>query len=84
MNAVKTSELMSMLGLCDDIVTLVGQLRLRWYGHVIRKDLAYGIRKVLDVVIVGSIGPDRPRLKWKKRMEKGLLEMGVAICRLVG
>ena len=34
----RTGELMSMLGLCDDIVTLVRQSRLRWYGHVMRKD----------------------------------------------
>ena len=37
----RTGELMWMLGLCDDIVTVVGQSRLRWYGHVMRRDMTY-------------------------------------------
>jgi len=35
----RTSELMSMLGLCDDIVSVVRQSRLRWYRHVMRRDV---------------------------------------------
>jgi hypothetical protein len=29
-----SSELMSMVGLSEDILTLVRKSRLRWYGHV--------------------------------------------------
>ena len=43
---------MSMLEMSEDIVTLVGQSRLRWYGHVVRTDVKSGIRKVLDVDIL--------------------------------
>jgi hypothetical protein len=32
-------------------VTVVGQSRLRWYGHVMRKDVMDCIRRVLDVEI---------------------------------
>ena len=59
---------MSMLGLGDDIVTLVRQSRLRWYGHVMRRNVTYGIRRVLDVDISGVVGQGRPHLEWRKEV----------------
>jgi hypothetical protein len=44
-----SSELMSMIRLSEDIVTLVRKSRLRWYGHVMRRDEGVGIRRVLRV-----------------------------------
>jgi hypothetical protein len=44
-----SSELMSMVGLSEDVVTLVRKSRLRWYGHVMRRDEWVGIRRVLRV-----------------------------------
>ena len=31
-------ELMSMLGLSEDIVTLIRRSRLRWYGHMLKRN----------------------------------------------
>lgn len=73
----RIGELMSMLGLCDDIVTLVRQSRLRWYGHVMRRDVTCGIRRVLDVDIAGVVGQGRPRLEWKKEVEKDMSKLGL-------
>jgi hypothetical protein len=44
-----SSEVMSMVGLSEDIGTLVRKSRLRWYGHVMRRDEGVGIRRVLRV-----------------------------------
>ena len=55
-----------MLEMSADIVTLVGQSRMRWYGHVMRSDVTVGIRKVLDVDVAGMVGKDRPRMEWRQ------------------
>ena len=73
----RTGEVMSMLGLCDDIVTVVRQSRLRWYCHVMRRDMTNGIRRVLDVDIGGVVEQGRPRLEWKKEVEKDVLKLGL-------
>ena len=38
-----------MLGLKEDIVTLVRRSRLGWYGHVLHRNEGEGIRRVLEV-----------------------------------
>ena len=35
----------SMLGLDEDIVTLMRRSRLRWYGHVLRRDEGLGLEE---------------------------------------
>ena len=74
----RTRELMSMLGLYDYIVASVGQSRLRWYGDVMRKEVAYGIRRVLDVNIAEVVGQGRTRLEWRQAVEKDVLKMGLS------
>ena len=37
-NRMSSMELMFMVGLSEDIVTLVRRSRLRWYGHVLRRN----------------------------------------------
>ena len=71
----RTSELMSMFGLCDDIVTLVAQSRLRRYRHVMRKDVTYGVRRLLDVDITVYYVSGRPRLERRQAVEKYVLKM---------
>ena len=76
-NRKKTSELMSMLEMSEDIVTLVGQSRMRWYGHVMRRDVTVGIRKVLDVDVAGKVGKGRPRMEWRQRVERDVAKVGL-------
>jgi hypothetical protein len=62
-----SSELMSMVGLSEDIVILVRKSRLRWYGHVMRRDEGVGIRRVLEFEVAGEIGRGRPPMGWLRR-----------------
>ena len=48
-----SKDLMLMMGLEEDIVTVVRRSRLRWYGHVLRRDEEVGIRKVLNFEVNG-------------------------------
>ena len=50
----QSDELEGMIGLQQDIITLVGQSRLRWYGHVIRRENDNEILKVLDWKVDGT------------------------------
>jgi len=71
------SKLMGMAGLHDDIVTLVGKSRLRWYGHVMRREEDVGIRKVLEVEVPGVVGRGRPKMGWREQVEKDMLRTGL-------
>ena len=71
--------LMEMVGLNEDIVTLVRKWRLRWYGHVMRRDEWIGIRRVLEFEAEGVRGRGRPRVEWKEQVEKGYDEIGVEV-----
>jgi hypothetical protein len=69
-----SSELMSMVGLSEDIVTLVRKSRLRWYGHVMRRDDGVGIRRVLKFEVAGEIGRGRPPMGWKEQVAKDMVK----------
>jgi hypothetical protein len=60
-----SSELMSMAGLCEDIVVMVRRSRLRWYG------------KVLEVVVPGKVGRGRPKLGWEVKARKDMVKVGL-------
>ena len=70
-------ELMSMVGLSEDIVTLVRRSRLRWYGHVLRRNEGVGIRRALEFEVEGVTGRGRPRLGWKEQVEKDRVLAGL-------
>jgi hypothetical protein len=72
-----SSELMSMVGLSEDMVTLVRKSRLRWYGHVMRRDEGVGIRRVLEFEVAGEIGRGRPPMGWKEQVEKDMVKAGL-------
>mgnify|MGYP003401710716 FL=1 len=74
-----SGELMSMAGLCEDIVLVVRRSRLRWYGHVLRKTENDGIREVLEVVVPGKVGRGRPRLGWQEEVRKDMERVGLRV-----
>jgi hypothetical protein len=69
-----SSELMSMVRLSEDIVTLVRKSKLRWYGHVMRRDEGVWIRRVLEFEVAGEIGRGRPPMGWKEQVEKDMVK----------
>ena len=69
--------LMAMVSLNEDIVTLVRRSRLRWYGHVMRRDEWIGIKKVLEFEAEGVRGRGRPRVEWKEQVEKDMMKLGL-------
>jgi len=61
-----SKELRERLGI-DDIALVLQQNRLRWYGHVLRKDDDDWVKKCMEYEVEGS----RPRGKTKEDLERG-------------
>jgi len=49
----------------DDIALILQQNKLRWYGHVLRKDDDW-VKKCIDYEVAGSRPRGRPKRTWKE------------------
>jgi len=56
-----SKELRERLGI-DDIALVLQQNRLRWYGHVLRKDDDDWVKKCMEYEVEGS----RPKRTWRE------------------
>jgi len=59
---VACEELRDRLGL-KDVVTVLQRNRLRWYGHVLRKDDSVWVKKCMHFVVEGVRPRGRPKRK---------------------
>jgi len=50
---VPSKELRERLGI-DDIILIIQQNRLRWYGHVLRKEDTDWVKKCMEYEVEGS------------------------------
>ena len=76
-NRQNSGELMLRMGLHEDIVTLVRRARMRWYGHVMRRDENVGIRRALELEVAGGMRRGRPKIGWKEQVEKDIQNVGL-------
>jgi len=65
---VPSKELRERLGI-DDILILQ-QNRLRWYGHVLRKEDTDWVKKCMEYEVEGSRPRGRPKRTWKRLCKK--------------
>jgi len=47
-------------------LTLITQNRLRWYGHVLRKEDTDWVKKCMEYEVEGSRPRGRPKRTWKE------------------
>ncbi|XP_065314071.1 uncharacterized protein LOC135923316 [Gordionus sp. m RMFG-2023] len=52
---------------------LINENRLRWYGHILRRETNDVNRKVLDIEVPGKRGRGRPRITWKGQVDKVMM-----------
>lgn len=62
-----------------DIVAQARSRRLRWMGHVLRKEEESQLKKVIEETPEGSRPRGRPRLRWFDQVEKDVRKMGITI-----
>jgi len=54
----------------DDIVLILQQNRLRWYGHVLRKEDTDWVKKCMEYEVEGSRPRGRPKRTWREVVQK--------------
>jgi len=54
----------------DDIVLILQQNRLRWYGHVLRKEDTDWVKKCMEYELEGSRPRGRPKRTWREVVQK--------------
>jgi len=69
-------DLRKMMGI-ESVMDVVKRNRLRWLGHVLRKDESDWVRGVLEMSVVGSRGRGRPRKTWLKVVEEEMWARGL-------
>ena len=71
MATVRSSELLAKVEL-EDLDLTLRHRRFRWFAHIERSSGA--VRTACDIQIDGRRGTGRPKLTWKKLMEKDCRE----------
>ena len=66
---VPRKELRERLGI-DDIILILQQNRLRWYGHVLQKEDIDWVKKCMKYEVEGSRPRGRPKRTWKEVVQK--------------
>jgi len=54
----------------DDIILILQQNRLRWCGHVLRKEDTDWVKKCMEYEVEGSWPRGRPKRTWKEVVQK--------------
>ena len=65
MEKKRTEGLMEMLGLKETVVQMAKANGVRWYGHVLRRDDGYVLRKVLEFEVKCKRKRGRSKNTWK-------------------
>ena len=71
-----SEELRAQLGI-KSILDILRQRRLRWFGHVKRRDDNSWLQKIHNLEIVGQSGRGRPRKTWEQVLSEDLRVKGI-------
>ena len=66
-----------MLGLKETIDRLATANRVRWYGHVLRRDDDSVFRVALNLEVSGKRKQGRPKKTWMKQVEEETEKIGL-------
>jgi len=66
---VPSEELRERLGM-DNIILVLQQNRLRWYGHVLQKEDTDWVKKCIEYEVEGSRPRGRPKRTWREVVQK--------------
>ena len=66
---VPSKELRGKLEL-DDIISVLQQNRLRWYGHVLQKEDNDWVKKCTEYEVEGTRPRGKPKKTWREIVEK--------------
>ena len=73
---IPSVELRRRLGI-EGVVEVMRQGRLRWFGHVKRKEVNDWVSTCRNLEVTGSRGRGRPRMTWRARLDGDMKDMGL-------
>nr|GEW55010.1 ataxia telangiectasia mutated family protein [Tanacetum cinerariifolium] len=59
----------------NSIINKMREERFRWFGHVKRRPQSTPVRRVEAIVVEGSKGRGRPKLRWEYRLKMDMKEL---------
>ena len=63
----------------EGVVEVMRRGRLRWFGHVERKEVDDWVCACRNLKVAGRRGKGRPRMTWRARLDKGFMkDMGLS------
>ena len=60
----------------EGVVEVMRRGRLRWFGHVERKELDDWVSACRILEVAGSRGRGRPRMTWRARVDEDIKDRG--------
>ena len=72
-----TNEELRRLGGVEPITTVIRSGRLRWYGHVMRKNYEDWVNKCMEYRVEGRRPVGRPRKTWLVSVEADMTELEI-------
>ena len=73
---LRNEEIRRRCGVAD-IVEKMREARLRWMGHVLRREVDEPSRVALEFEVEGNRGRGRPRRRWRECLKKGMEMRGL-------
>ena len=70
------AELRESMGI-EKISDVIRHSRLRWMGHVLRKEGNDWVKKSMEMTVGGSRGRGRPKMTWEKVAERDMKVRGL-------
>ena len=75
----RSDELLSRLGI-ECVEKKIQRGRLRWFGHVERKNEEDWVKKCTKLNVDGMVGRGAPRKMWRKCVDEDMRSMGIKVC----
>jgi len=75
---IPSKQLKERLGL-DDIILVLQRNRLRWYGHVLRKEDNDWVKKCMEYEVEGVRPRGRPKKTWRDTRATVLRLCGICL-----
>ena len=73
---IPSKELRKWLGI-EAVGDVIRRTRLRWYGHVERKDDADWVKACSHLEVEGTVPPGRPKKTWKAILTHDMQSLGI-------
>ena len=76
-NRENSRDLLERLGLVDDIAVGVKKARIRWFGHVFRRDVDVGVKRAFLYKLDDKVGRGRPRRTWHEVVRNDMRDLNI-------